>query len=115
MAPAATRRLLVSPCAILKRSTAAEGSVSGTMDRIGVIINYFALGLAAPPPLVAGVGTGIPASTDDCSDVGGSKTGCGVGWSAPEAKSRAAVPGSGPRYPSLTAVVLALSSGGSVE
>lgn len=40
--------------------------------------------------------------------------GCGV-FSTPAAKSRAAVAGWGPRMPSLTAVTLALSFGGSVE
>lgn len=58
-----------------------------------------------------GFGTGWPASTEDSNDVGGSMAGCGAG----AAKSRAAVPGCGPMKPSFTAVVLALSSGGSVE
>jgi hypothetical protein len=57
----------------------------------------------------------VPASTDDCSDVGGSTVGCGVGSSATAAKSRAAVPGWGPMKPSLTPVMLASSWGGRVE
>lgn len=66
-------------------------------------------------PFLDGTGTGWPASTEDCNDVGGSMAGWGVGWEAGAAKSRAAVPGCGPMKPSLTAVVLALSSGGRVE
>lgn len=71
----------------------------------------FALGRL---PSLRGKGTGVPASTDDCSDVGGSIVGWGAGSSA-AAKSRAAVPGWGPMKPSLTPVVLALSCGGRVE
>lgn len=67
-----------------------------------------------PPPRRDGWGTARPASMDDWRDVGGSRVGCGV-FSMPAAKSRAAVAGRGPRKPSLTPVVLALSFGGSVE
>jgi hypothetical protein len=60
----------------------------------------------------AGTGTRLPASTDDCKDVGGSIVGCGTGTRAGTAKSRAA---DWPGKPSLTPVVLALSLIASVE
>ena len=63
------------------------------------------------PLLLRGVGTGVPASTDDCNEVGGSTAGWDGAGSLDTAKSRAAVP----RWPSFTAAVLAASSGGSVE
>lgn len=56
-----------------------------------------------------GRGTDLPASTDDCSEVGGSIIGCRTGCSDGTAKSRAAEPGIGPRNPSLTPCVLEAS------
>lgn len=61
--------------------------------------------------VVRGVGTGVPASTEDWREVGGSTTGRWAEESVGTAKSRAAVP----TKPSFTAAVLALSSGGRVE
>jgi hypothetical protein len=66
-------------------------------------------------PCWVGFGTGSPASTDDWREVGGSIAGCRTGSSSGAAKSRAAVPGRGPRKPSFTACVLALSCGASDE
>jgi hypothetical protein len=58
-----------------------------------------------------GLGTCWPASIDESNDVGGSRTGCRVGWSAGVPKSWAVVPGSALWTPSLTACVLELSWG----
>jgi hypothetical protein len=44
-------------------------------------------------PCLEGFGTGKPASTEDWREVGGSITGCRVGWESAAAKSRAEVPG----------------------
>lgn len=54
----------------------------------------------------------MPASTDDCREVGGSSRGCGTGTRSGTAKSRAA---DCPGKPSFTPVVLALSLSASVE
>jgi hypothetical protein len=54
----------------------------------------------------------LPASTEDCKEVGGSILGCGTGSRSGTAKSRAA---DCPGKPSFTPVVLALSLIASVE
>jgi hypothetical protein len=54
---------------------------------------------------LVGSATVFPASTDDCSEVGGSSVGWTTSSRSAAAKSRAAVPGN----PSLTPVVLLLS------
>ena len=59
-----------------------------------------------------GTGTRLPASTEDCREVGGSNLGCGTGTRAGTAKSRAA---DWPGKPSFTPVVLALSLIASVD
>jgi hypothetical protein len=61
---------------------------------------------------LVGLGTCWPASMDDSSEVGGSMTGCRVGWPAGVPKSCALVPGSALWKPSLTAWVLEFSWGG---
>ena len=62
--------------------------------------------------LGGGTGTRLPASTEDCRDVGGSSVGCGTGTRSGTAKSCAA---DWPGKPSFTPVVLALSLTASVE
>ena len=87
------------------RAALSFGRQLGRVWLDGGLIKYLEPRLAELSTL-EGIATGVPASTDDWREVGGS-TGT--------AKSRAAVPGCGPRKPSFTPSVLELSPGVRLE